>query len=142
VSQAGEQWYLITEPELRSIEEYRRNSEAERRNWLLQVSELRTRAEKLNGRAESLRAELSGLNGQLRIQRELNRNLTLSFNGYEAETLTRLSLKDGEITELRERNKAVAGQRNAAVIAAAALALAWAACIAFKVLRFLKIIPV
>jgi hypothetical protein len=68
--------------------------------------------------------------------------LTRSFNEYESERLAQLSLRDGEIAELRVRNKAAAGQRNAAVIAAAALALAWLGFIAFKVCRFLKVIPV
>jgi hypothetical protein len=129
-----EQWYLITGEELRSIEAYKTKSEQEKQAWLLQVQGLRTRA-------GNLEAESSSLNSQLSIQRELNRKLTKSFNEYEAETLIRLSLKDGELAELKVGNKAIAGQRNAAVIAAAALALAVVGYIAFKVCRFLKVIP-
>jgi chromosome segregation ATPase len=128
-------WYLIREPELRGIEEYRQTSEREKQGWLLQVQSLKARL-------GSLETESASLNSQLASQRELNRKLTQSFNEYEAEKLTQLSLRDGEIAELRVKNKAAAGQRNAAVIAAAALALAWLGYIAFKVCRFLKIIPV
>jgi uncharacterized protein YihD (DUF1040 family) len=90
-----EQWYLIQESELRSIEEYRRISEAERLNWLSQV-------QSLSRRAGILETELVSLNSQLLNQRELNRELSLSFNKYEAGRLTQLSLKDGEITKLKE----------------------------------------
>jgi hypothetical protein len=128
-------WYLIREPELQAIETYRKNSEAEKQAWLLQVQSLKARL-------GSLETESASLNSQLANQRELNQKLTQSFNEYESERLVQLSLRDGEIAELRVRNKAAAGQRNAAVIAAAALALAWAGYIAFKVCRFLKIIPV
>jgi hypothetical protein len=130
-----EQWFLITEPELQGIEDYKRKSEAERRNWLSQVQSLKERL-------GSLETESASLNSQLANQRELNQKLTRSFNGYEGEKSAQLSLRDGEIAELRVRNKAIAGQRNAAVIAAAALALAWLGFIAFKVCRFLKIIPI
>jgi lysozyme family protein len=132
---AGEQWYLIRESELRSIEDYRKNSEAEKQAWLLQVQRLRTRAGNLETESVSLNSQLAG-------QREQNRKLTLSFSEYEAAQLTRLSLKDGEIAELKLGNKAVAGQRNIAVIAASALGLAWVLYTAFKICRFLKIIPV
>jgi type VI protein secretion system component VasF len=74
--------------------------------------------------------------------------LTLSFNEYEAEQSRLSSLKDTQIAELRADiaelkvdNKAVAGQRNVAVVAVAALALVVVGYIGFKVLRFLKIIP-
>jgi hypothetical protein len=129
-----EQWYLITGEELRSIEDFRKKSEAEKQTWLLQVQELRTRAGNLETESLSLNSQLAG-------QREANRKLTLSFNEYEAETLTRLSLKDGELADLRTANKAVSGQRNAAIIAAAAFGLAWIGPIIIKLLRFLKIIP-
>jgi 23S rRNA pseudoU1915 N3-methylase RlmH len=84
----AEQWYLIQEPELRSIEEYRKKSEQEKQTWLLQVSELK--------------ADSKSLNDQLQNQRELNQKLTQSFNEYEQEQLTRLSLKNGEIAALKE----------------------------------------
>jgi hypothetical protein len=51
-------------------------------------------------------------------------------------------LKDGELAELKVNNKSVAGQRNAAIIVAAAFGLAWVGFIGFKVCRLLKIIPV
>lgn len=90
--QAEEQWYLIPEPELRCIEEYRQTSEREKRNWLSQV--------------QALKAASNSLNSQLARQRDLNRELTQSFNEYEQEQLTRLSLKNGEIAALREESAA------------------------------------
>ena len=95
VLQAQEQWYLITEPELRSIEEYKRNSEAEKQTWLLQV-------QALNTRAGSLEADSITLNSQLQNQRELNRKLTQLFDEYEAGQSALLSSKNGEIAGLKE----------------------------------------
>jgi hypothetical protein len=103
--QAEERWFLITEQELQSIEDYRKNSEAERLNWLLQVSELRTQAGRLSGRAESLRTDSEHSNQQLRQERELNRRLTQSFNEYEAGQSLLMSQKDTRIVQLETENE-------------------------------------
>jgi hypothetical protein len=96
--QEQEQWHLITESELRSIEEYRKNSEAEKLNWLSQ-------AQRLEAESASLEAESASLNSQLRNQRELNQKLTLSFNGYAQEQSLLLSRKDTRIIQLETENK-------------------------------------
>ena len=81
-----ERWYLTSETEVRSIEEYLLNSELEKRSWLLQANELRRISENLNW--------------QLAGAREAQRKLEQSFNESEAEWLMKLSLKNGEIAEL------------------------------------------
>ena len=90
-----ESWYLILESELGSIERYRKASEAEKQTWLLQAGELKAQADSLRLESESLNARLAG-------QRELNRTLTESFNRYEQKRLTLLSLKNGEIANLKQ----------------------------------------
>jgi septal ring factor EnvC (AmiA/AmiB activator) len=99
-----EQWFLITEPELRSIEEYRRNSEAEKQSWQSQLRQL-------SARAGSLEAESAFLSGQLRNQREANRRLERSFNEHKAGQSRLLSQKDTRIAALeaegREKDKAL-----------------------------------
>jgi hypothetical protein len=97
-AQAGEQWYLITEPELRSIEEYKRNSEAEKRDWLLQVRQL-------SAKAGNLEAESAILNSQLRFQREMNQKLAQLFNEYEQDQFRLMSRKDTQIIRLETENK-------------------------------------
>jgi Tfp pilus assembly protein PilO len=87
--------YLISEAELRSIEEYKTKSEAEKRAWLLQVQGLKTRS-------AELRRESGALNNQLASQQERNRMLQRSFNEYEAESLTTISMKNGEIADLKQ----------------------------------------
>jgi septal ring factor EnvC (AmiA/AmiB activator) len=94
-AQAGDQWYLITEPELQNLEKTWKTFEAEKQGWLLQ-------AQTLNKRAANLEAESASLNSQLRNQQERNQKLTLSFNEYEDARLTQLSLKNGEIAGLKE----------------------------------------
>lgn len=86
-SQEQQQWYLIAEMELQSIEKYKNNREAERRTWLLQVSDLQTQSETLNS--------------QLEAQREANRRLTKSFSEYETAQLTLVSSQHGEIAKLK-----------------------------------------
>ena len=90
-----EGWYLILESELRSIERYKKTSEAEKQTWLLQAQALRLKA-------ESLWRESERLNAQLFNQRNLNKTLTESFNRYELERLQILSLKNGEIADLKQ----------------------------------------
>ena len=131
-----DRWYLISEPELRSIERYRKTSEAERQAWLVQVQELRAQADSLRRDSENLNAQLAG-------QRKLNRTLTESFNRYEQEGLQILSLKNGEIAGLKreaadqalkaERHK---GKSVAYLITAIALGGAWLVFFGFKVYRF------
>ncbi|MDR0387247.1 MAG: hypothetical protein LBH57_04350 [Treponema sp.] len=134
-------WFLISETELRSIENYREQSEAEKRSWLLQARELKAQANSLLTASETL-------NSQLARAREANRKLEQSYNESEAEWLTRLSLKNGEIAGLKqaladqtleaESHKGKAALRLVIIIA---LLTAIAAYIAFKILRFFRVIP-
>jgi outer membrane PBP1 activator LpoA protein len=136
-----DRWYLTSEAELRNIEQYKASSDREKANWRLQASDLRIRAEKSE-------ADSRLLNNQLLTARETNRKLALSYNELEQEQLTRLSLKNGEIAGLKqelaartlEAEKYKGGDR-AKLIVIIALTGAIAAYIAFKVCRFLKIIP-
>jgi hypothetical protein len=135
-------WYLISENELQSIEVYKKKSEAERQNWLLQVSDLKTQAERLNARAANSLAESESLNQQLRKEREANRKLTLSFNEYETAASRTISQKDMHIGVLEAENEKVTGQRNtmlAIVITAGIVVLGF---VVFKVLRFFRVIPI
>jgi chromosome segregation ATPase len=59
------QWYLISEPELRSIEQYKANSEREKQNWLSQVRELQTTAANSTVRSVKLEADSVSLNQRL-----------------------------------------------------------------------------
>jgi hypothetical protein len=135
-----DQWYLIPEAELRSIEEYRTKSETEKQTWLLQVQELKVQA-------DSLRADSESLNSQLAQARELNRMLQKSFNGYEAESLMTISMKNGEIAGLKEEKAETAlkaekykGTSRSRLFIIIALAGTWIVFIAFKVCRFFRII--
>jgi hypothetical protein len=128
-------WYLISEMELRSIEQYKETSEQEKRNWLLQV--------------QGLKQDSANLNDQLAEARAQSRKLETSFNEYEAAQLIRLSLKNGEIADLKqavaeqtletEKYKGIAWNRLFIIIA---LGAAWIIFITFKVLRFFKIIKI
>ena len=142
--QAEEQgpWYLISESELRSIEQYKENSEREKRNWLLQ-------AQLLNTEAVILHRESLDLNRQLAQARERNRRLETSFNEYEQDRLIQTSLKNGEIADLKqslaeqtletEKYRGIAWNRLFIIIA---LGAAWVIFIVFKILRFFKIIKI
>ena len=133
-------WYLILEAELRSIEEYKTKSEAEKQTWLLQAQRLRTQA-------DSLRGESRTLNNQLSQAREQNRELQRSFNEYEAGQLTLISLKNGEIAGLKqekadktleaEKYKGIAHSRLIVIIALGAAVVLYTA---FKVCRFFRFI--
>jgi hypothetical protein len=125
-AQAGEQWYLITESELRSIEEYKRASEAEKQTWLLQV-------QALNTRAGNLEADSIALNSQLQTQRELNQKLTLSFNEYEQDQFLLMSRKDTQIVRLEEANKGKGKVILRLIIAVVALGLGIVIPVAIKV---------
>jgi hypothetical protein len=87
------------------------------------------------------------LNGQLSDQRELNRGLQRSYNEYEAGQLTLISLKNGEIADLKqaladrtldaEKYKGKAALRLAIIIALLAAIAGYAA---FRVCRFFRLI--
>jgi hypothetical protein len=132
--QEQEQWYLITESELRSIEDSRTNSAAERQSSLSQVSALKARA-------GSLSWESALLNDQLRQERETSRKLRQSFNEYEAARSQQLSQKDTRIIQLETESEGKDRINFRLVIAVAALGLPWVGFIILKVCRFLKIIP-
>ncbi|MDR2444871.1 MAG: hypothetical protein LBD44_02890 [Spirochaetaceae bacterium] len=135
---AGERepWYLISETELLSIEKYKENCEQERRTWLLQARELEAQAERLKTQAVSLRQDSETLNDQLAQARERNRELQRSFNEYEAGQLIRLSLKNGEIANLKKEAEKHKGTARSRLVVIAALGAAWVILIAFKVRRF------
>jgi len=129
-----ESWYLISETELRSIEQYRETSEREKRNWLLQARELKR--------------DSAGLNSQLAQAREQNRRLEQSFSKSEADRLMQLSLKNGEIADLKKKaaDKTLEaanykGTATARIIIIIALAGSWVVFIGFKVCRFFRLIP-
>jgi predicted nuclease with TOPRIM domain len=116
--QEQEQYYLIAESELRSIEDSRRNSAAEKQSWLSQASELKTRA-------RSLSWESMLLNDQLRQEREKSRKLTQSFNEYEAAQSLQMSQKDTRIVQLETENKGKDRLIVRLIMAVAALGLPW-----------------
>jgi hypothetical protein len=138
VLQAEEQWYLISETELLSIERYKEKSEQEKQTWLLQ-------AQLLNREAGLLHQESMSLNNQLSQAREQNMRLEKSFNEYEADQLQRLSLKNGEIASLKqdlsaeklekERYKAVSRIRLVVIIA---MACSWVLFLGFKLYWFIR----
>jgi len=117
----GEQWYLITETELQSIERYRQTSEQEKRSWLLQV--------------QGLKLESTSLNSQLETARAQNRKLEQSFNEYDKDQLTQLSLKNGEIAGLKQEREKYKGTAKTRLVAIIALAGSWILFIAYKIYR-------
>jgi hypothetical protein len=123
--------YLISETELRSIEEYRNSSEAEKQIWLSQVQGLKAQA-------ANLRRESAALNDQLWNQREQTRMLRRSFNVYEAENLTAISMKNGEIADLKQEAAACKGLARSRLVVIIALGAAWIVFIAFKIRRFFR----
>jgi len=128
-----EAWYLISEPELRSIEALLEKSETDRQNW--------------ESQARGLKSAAANLNGQLAEERRQYKALEQSFNKYEADQLKRLSLKNGEIANLKnnvateklekEKYKGQATSRLIIIIALGALIVFY---IAFKICRFFRII--
>ena len=93
----AEDWYLITETELQGIEQYKAKSEAERQSWLLQVQNLRGKAENSEAKSARLEMESESLNTQLSQAKEQNRRLEKSFGEYEAALLALISSMNGEI---------------------------------------------
>jgi hypothetical protein len=139
VVRGQEAWYLISEGELRSIETYRERSEAERRGWLSQASELTV----LVGR---LRSESGSLNAQLSTAREAQRRLERLYEQSEVEKLTLLSLKNGEIENLKGdlaaekvQTTRYKGQAAGRLFLVIALSGAWVVLVAFKVYRFFRV---
>jgi TolA-binding protein len=125
--------YLISETELQVIEEYKRNSETEKQTWRLQVQELKTQAAGLWKESESL-------NDQLQNQREQNRMLQRSFNESEEENLMEISMKNGEIAELKQEAATYKGIAQSRLGIIAALVSPWIFFIVFKICRFFKIV--
>jgi hypothetical protein len=135
-----DRWYLISETELRSIEEYLAKSEREKQSWLSQASKLRNRA-------GSLEADSANLNRQLAQAREAQRRLEQSFNESEAGWLARLSLKNGETADLKQslaeqtlKTEKYKGAARSRLVAVIALGAAWVIFIACKACRFFRII--
>lgn len=128
-----EHWYLILETELRSIEQYKETSEREKSNWLLQVRGLKT--------------ESANLNAQLAQAREKQKKSEQSFNRLEADRLTQLSLKNGEIADLKQKvaDKTLEaanyeGTATARLIIIVALAGSWIVFLGYRVCRKLRVI--
>jgi hypothetical protein len=126
-------WYLISEPELRNIEQYREQSEAEKRNWLLQVQELKR---------DSVNS-----NAQLSAAREAQRKSEQLYEQSETERLMQLSSKNGEIAYLKQNlsdqeieTEKYKGKSLARLIIIIALAVSWIVFFAFKLCRFLRFI--
>jgi chromosome segregation ATPase len=132
--QEQEQYYLITESELRSIENSRRNYAAEKQSWLSEASALKAKAGTLSW-------ESALLNDQLRKEREKIQKLTQLFNEYEAAQSRVISLKDTQIAILGTENERKDKTIVRLIKALAPLGLAVIGYIAFRVCRFLKIIP-
>jgi hypothetical protein len=135
-------WYLISEPELQSIERYKEKSETDRQSWLSQVNELRD----LASRSQT---ESANLNRQLSTAREALRRSEQLFDKYAEGHLTAISLKNGEIAGLRAElaektmeSEKYKGQGTARLIIIIALGAALVLGTTLKVLRFLKIIPI
>ena len=135
-------WFLISEAELRSIEQYKTTSEQEKQNWRLQAQTWSKEAAILHQDSVNSNAQLA----QARIQ---NRKLATLFNEYAQDWLIQTSLKNGEIADLRqavaeqtletEKYKGIAWNRLFIIIA---LGAAWVIFIVFKILRFFKIIKI
>jgi hypothetical protein len=128
----AEEWYLITELELQSIEHYREISEANKQTWRLQVQGLKSRAENLQRTSESL-------NRQLVAERETVKNLMLSYEGLEQERLTELALRDGEIVELKQAVAIYKRQVALGLVISISFGAAIIGYISFLVVRFLRL---
>jgi hypothetical protein len=87
-------------------------------------------------------AEIENLNIMLAGERETTRRQEELFDKREEEWQRVASERDAENAALKVDNKKIAGQRNVVLVIAISLAAAWAVFIAYKVCRFLKIIPV
>jgi hypothetical protein len=100
-----------------------------------QVHELRVIAEKHQADTETL-------NQQLADEREASSRLGAIFNEREEAWQQALSNREAENAALIAENKALKGQSVARLTITITLAAAWVLFIAYKVCRFLKIIPI
>jgi hypothetical protein len=145
--------YLISETELLSIERYKEKSEAEKRRWLSQAGELKAQAGELKAQADGLKAQADGLRAdsailsdQLAQARERNRRLERLYDESEAGRLTLLSLKNGEIADLKREAagkaleaEACKGVSRSRLFVIVALAGSWIVFTAFKACRFFRL---
>jgi hypothetical protein len=128
-------WYLISETELQRFETALQIWEQDRQTWQLQAS--------------VLKAESRSLNEQLREEREITTALRKSYETSEAEKLTLISSKNGEIAALEQEKADEAlkaetykGKAALRMVIIISMLTAIAGYIVFKVLRFLRIIPI
>jgi hypothetical protein len=126
--QEQESWYLISETELQSIEQYREKSIAEKQSLLLQ--------------ARQLSEESANLNRQLAAAREEQRRSERSFELFAQDQLTLLSSKNGEIEalskQLADQKLMTANYRGIAasrLVVIAALIAAWVGALVFWLWR-------
>ena len=127
-------WYLISEIELRSIEQYREKSELEKASWLSQVQLLSTRAERLVAESESL-------NSQLSQARDQSRKLEQSFNEFESDASRIISQQNMHIGYLETKNEKLTGQLRtlwAIIIGAGVVVII---ILGIKVMRLFKVLP-
>ncbi|MDR2393562.1 MAG: hypothetical protein LBD93_05355 [Treponema sp.] len=135
----AEEWYLISETELRSIEQYKATSKTNKQIWLSQVQQLK-------GRAESLQQESEHLNQQLLQERETMRKLTLSFEQLETARLTQFASQQEAIAELKQAvaDKSVEAEtyKGKAALRLVSIISLLGALAGYIVFRVLRIIPV
>lgn len=95
VSLHSEQWYQVSETELKKLEAISQSSETDRQNWLSQAGELKDKV-------QSLLQGSKTLNSQLAAEREATKNLRISFEQSAGEQLLRASSYETEITVLKD----------------------------------------
>jgi predicted nucleic acid-binding Zn-ribbon protein len=115
----AEQWYYITENQLRSIEQSVEQLETDRQSW--------------ESQARGLRNEAANLNAQLQEERENYSALETSFNRYETSQSEARSIQEAELWKERFQKKGIETQRNIAALTAAALLALLILHIRFKV---------
>jgi chromosome segregation ATPase len=130
-AQGEEQFYLISETELQSIEKSLAGLETDRQSWELQ--------------ARGLKNEAGSLNSQLSEERRQYRTLEQSFNKYEADQLALVSLKNGEIADLKQEiaterleKEKYRGKATTRLLIIIGLAASWIIFIAYKIYRIFK----
>ena len=136
--QAEEQWFLISESEVRGIEKYKETSEQEKRDWLLQASELRVKAEKSEARSARLETESASFNSQLAQAREQNRKLEQFFSEFVDGQLALISSKNGEIAGLKLEKAELKAESKKRLIIIIALAGAIAMVLGKQAFQFLR----
>jgi len=133
----AEQWFRISETELRTLETVSLNWETDKQDWLSQASVLRTIA-------TELQADSKTLNLQLEAERMKVRSLRESFEKLETDRLQKYSEYETVIASLRDDKAKIAlsaskvkGQRNTVFIAFVALLCGIVAYIAVKLKKLL-----